>query len=82
MHSCRCGKVTDYDEPVIFNDIVHEGMEIKEGFCGPTINHTARDLRAQLDELRLKYEKAKAEETKALHLLADVMIVIGQQFEV
>lgn len=48
VKTCRCGRIKDYTEPVGINDTVHEGYDVVDGFCGPLVAHTIRDLEKHL----------------------------------
>lgn len=53
MATCRCGKIDDYDDPIIINSTMHEGFDVLDGFCGPIMSHTIRNQ----DQLIIRLEK-------------------------
>jgi hypothetical protein len=56
MGQCCCGRIHDCDEPVRFNEYVHEPLGPEGNFCGPAKNHTIRDQDLRINELQLMLE--------------------------
>ena len=49
---CCCGRLKWCDEPVIYNDKMHEPLSDPEAFCGPVYRHTIRDQQQEIERLR------------------------------
>lgn len=51
MARCCCGRVKDWTEPIIIDDIQHERLNDPRAFCGPWRHHAIRDLTAENERL-------------------------------
>ena len=49
---CCCGRIKDFDSPVILNDIKHELLGPDGNFCGPLLHHDLHDLRNENEMLK------------------------------
>ena len=56
---CCCGK-KDIDEPIFVNDYRHEPYGPVGNFCGPSYKHDIRDLKAEVERLRVFADEAMA----------------------
>ena len=48
---CCCGRISECEEPVLFNEHVHEPLGPEGAFCGPASHHTIRDQDREIKRL-------------------------------